>query len=124
MSEKSDGVKGGVDMSAFEVQFEGDGDLSSLAEEGKQASFTAEQAHRDAIDASRIRHSYDRALAEKDLPHKSLRDKLRHLNEAYSAALDLEPLGMLPSPGILGELQIQIIAVKALIHQEETRDRP
>lgn len=118
MSDKSDNLNRGADMSAFEAQFDGSDNFDTLLKEQKDRDVVAQQYMQTEQEISRMQALFKRSMAEKELSYKSPQDKLRHLKDAYTAALFLETMGLLPSPGILASLESQMQEMHAVIARQ------
>jgi hypothetical protein len=120
MSGYSDGAQRQNDMSEFATEFAEDEVFSSLGQEFKNVDIetSTRQARGDAKELTRLRGVYSYELHQAGLPHKQNKPgaQLRHLNNAYVAALYLDVRGMLPPPDTLKALQLRI---KKLTSQED-----
>lgn len=105
-------------MSAFEAQFDGSDNFDTLLKEQKDRDVVAQQYMQTEQEISRMQALFKRSMAEKELSYKSPQDKLRHLKDAYTAALFLETMGLLPSPGILASLESQMQEMHAVIARQ------
>lgn len=114
MSEKPESIQGGADLSAFEAEFTGN-EFDILKKEADDATYREAQVLRRMSDVNRIQHEYDYEMAEADKSKQVPKKHVRHLRQAYRAALDLTTLGESPAEGILENLQARITATQAQI---------
>lgn len=121
MSEKSDGIKRALDLSEFEAEFPSSANFDELLERNRQEELSCAQYEQKLKMLAQCKLDYDRAMQEVELPHKTNPEKLKHLSEAYLAAIDLDPHGLLPEANTLKDLQVRIIAVKALIEHAASK---
>jgi hypothetical protein len=121
MSGKSESQKHGADMSAFEAQFQG-GEFDAFLREQRDEDVRLLQIQQREQDISHYQSVFEKSMLEERMSYKSPEDKLRHLKDAYAAALFLETVDLLPLPDILSQLQNRIQAIHTLLSQRKATE--
>ena len=119
MSDKSENLRHGPDMSSFEAQFAGSDDFDTLLRAQKDEDTRLLQMQQQELAISRNQSLFQRSMTEERLSYKSLEDRLRHLKDAYTAALFLESAQLLPTPDTLTRLEARINEIHAAIAQRD-----
>ncbi len=119
MSDKSENLRHGPDMSSFEAQFAESDDFDTLLRAQKDEDARLLQMQQQELAISRNQSLFQRSMTEERLSYKSLEDRLRHLKDAYTAALFLESAQLLPTPDTLTRLEARINEIHAAIAQRD-----